>query len=71
LAKVVVDDDDYRTVDQWMSKCSNYSHDQALLGGVEVPDPDGLLDDINSLDEWRKQLEKRGNEVRNKRKGGQ
>lgn len=54
LAGVVVEDGDHAAVDQWMSKCSNYAHDQALLGGVEVPDPDELLADISALDEWRK-----------------
>lgn len=68
LAGVVVEDSDYATVDQWMSKCSNYAHDQALLGGVEVPNPDELLDDINALDEWRKQIEKRAEVVQKRRK---
>ena len=68
LAGVVVEDQDYVTVDRWMSKCSNYAHDQALIGGVEVPDPDELLADINALDEWRKQVLKRGETIRKKRK---
>ena len=68
LAGVVVEDGDYATVDQWMSKCSNYAHDQALLGGVEVPDPDELLADINALEEWRKQIEKRGEVTQKQRK---
>ena len=32
LAGVSVEDEDYAVVDQWMTKCSNYSHDQALIG---------------------------------------
>ena len=68
LAGVMVEDGDYATVDQWMSKCSNYAHDQALLGGVEVPDPDELLADINALDKWRKQIEKRGEVTQKQRK---
>ena len=68
LAGVVVEDGDYATVNQWMSKCSNYAHDQALLGGVEIPDPDELLADINALDEWRKQIEKRGEDTQKQRK---
>ncbi len=68
LAGVVVEDRDYATVDQWMSKCSNYAHDQALLGGVEVPDPDELLADINALEEWRKQIERRGEATQKQRK---
>ena len=68
LAGVVVDDQDYVTVTQMMSKCSNYTHDQALLGGVEVPDPDELLNDINALDEWRKKIEKRAAIIQKQRK---
>lgn len=71
LARVVVEDDDYKTVNYWMTKCSSYSHDQALLGGVEIPDPDELLEDINTLDEWRKRIEKRGEQMRKKRKSGE
>jgi len=68
LAGVVVEDPDYTTVDQWMTKCSNYAHDQALLGGVEVPDPDELLADINALDTWRGEIHKRCEAVAKKRK---
>ena len=68
LAGVTVEDKDFEVVDQWMTKCSNYSHDQALLGGVEVPDPDELLSDINALDDWRKQIDQRGEQVQRKRK---
>ena len=68
LAGVIVEDSDYATVDEWMSKCSNYAHDQALLGGVGIPDPDELLADINALDEWRKQIENRGEATQKQRK---
>lgn len=34
LAGVVVEDDDYAQVNAGMTKCSNYAHDKALLGGV-------------------------------------
>ena len=68
LAGVSVEDKDYTSVDRWMSKCSNYAHDQALMGGVEVPDPDELLSDINALDEWRKQINQRGEHIQKKRK---
>jgi energy-coupling factor transporter ATP-binding protein EcfA2 len=70
LSGVVVENDDYATIDAWMSKCSNYAHDQALLGGVEVPDPDELLADINALDEWRKRIDARAAEVVKTRKAG-
>ena len=68
LAGVTVEDKDFEVVDQRMTKCSNYSHDQALLGGVEVPDPDELLSDINALDDWRKQINQRGEQIQKKRK---
>jgi energy-coupling factor transporter ATP-binding protein EcfA2 len=67
LAGVVVDDADYACIDSAMTKCSNYPHDQALLGGTAIPDPDELLADINTLDDWRNQVVKRSEEVRKKR----
>jgi len=70
LAGVSVSDEDYTTVDEWMSKCSNYAHDQALLGGTDVPEPDELLSDINALDDWRKKIEGRSDQLRRKRKSG-
>ena len=68
LAQVVVEDGDYKALECWIAKCSNYAHDQALLGGLEVPNPDELLEDINALDKWRKEIGKRGEQVRKKRK---
>lgn len=69
LAGVVVDDADYACIDSAMTKCSNYAvHDQALLGGTAIPDPDDLLADINALDEWRMQVENRSKAVAKKRK---
>jgi hypothetical protein len=68
LSGVLVEDGDFAIVDSGMSKCSNYAHDQALLGGCEVPDPDELLADINELDEWRKKISERGEKLSKKRK---
>ena len=70
LAGVVVDDADYARVDQAMTRCSNYAHDQPLLGGVAIPDPDELLADVNALDDWRMQVEKRSDDIAKKRKVG-
>jgi hypothetical protein len=56
--------------DEVLSKCSNYAHDQALLGGTDVPEPDELLTDINALDEWRTKTQKRAGEVAKARKAG-
>lgn len=70
LAEVIVDDSDYAQVDAGMTRCSNYAHDKALMGGVAVPDPDELLADIMALETWRAQIEKRSGETAKKRKGG-
>jgi hypothetical protein len=53
-----------------MAKCSNYAHDQALLGGTAIPTPEELLDDIDTLDTWRSKVEKRANELVKRRKVG-
>jgi hypothetical protein len=70
LAGVVVDDDDYAQVTAGMTKCSNYVHDKALIGGVAVPEPDELLADIMALETWRAQIDKRSIETARKRKAG-
>jgi len=53
LSGVVVNDDDYVQVNAGMTKCSNFAHDKALIGGVAVPEPDELLGDILNLSKWR------------------
>ncbi len=68
LAGVVVEDDDYARVNAGMTKCSNYAHDKALLGGIAVPEPDELLSDINALDDWRRSVEERNKITAQKRK---
>ena len=68
LAEVVVDDDDYIQVDAGMTKCSNYAHDKALMGGVAVPEPDELLADISALETWRDSIEQRSKETAKRRK---
>jgi hypothetical protein len=42
LAGVSVEDDDYAQVYAGMTKCSNYAHDKALVGGIAIPEPDEL-----------------------------
>jgi len=64
----MVEDDDYAQVNAGMTKCSNYAHDKALLGGVAVPDPDELLADIMALETWRTKIDKRSGETAKKRK---
>lgn len=68
LAEVFVNDNDYVQVDAGMTKCSNYAHDKALIGGIAVPDPDELLADIVALETWRAAIEKRSVETAKKRK---
>lgn len=70
LLGVSVEDDDYATITAGMSKCSNYAHDKAMIGGVAVPEPDELLADIQALDEWRATVVKRSEETVKKRKAG-
>lgn len=70
LASVVVEDEDYAQVNAGMTKCSNYAHDKALVGGVAVPDPDELLADIMELETWRARVNKRGDETAKRRKAG-
>jgi hypothetical protein len=67
---VSVEDDDYAKITAGMSKCSNYAHDKAMIGGVAVPEPDELLADIQALDEWRAAVVKRSEETVKKRKAG-
>ena len=68
LAGVIVDDNDYLQVDSGMTKCSNYAHDKALMGGVAVPEPDELLADISALETWRDTIEQRSKETAKRRK---
>ncbi|MBI5522403.1 MAG: AAA family ATPase [Desulfarculus sp.] len=68
LAGVIVEDSDYAAVNAGMTKCSNFAHDTALMGGVAVPEPDELLADIMALEAWRSQLEARSKEALKRRK---
>jgi hypothetical protein len=70
LSGVVVEDADCALIESEMTKCSNHAHDQALLGGTAIPDPDELLSDINTLETWRSLVEKRSDAVRKQRKAG-
>jgi energy-coupling factor transporter ATP-binding protein EcfA2 len=70
LAGVVVDDDDYNQVNAGMTKCSNYAHDKAMIGGAAVPDPDELLLDITALETWREKIDNRSKDTAKNRKAG-
>jgi len=68
LIGVEVVDEDYSIVDKAMTKCSNYAHDQATMGGVAIPEPDELLADIQVLEDWRLDVIKRAEQVKKRRK---
>jgi energy-coupling factor transporter ATP-binding protein EcfA2 len=71
LAGVEVNDADYSVIEAGMTKCSNYAgHDQALLGGTAIPEPDELLADIDGLEDWRAGVVKRSEDVRKRRTTG-
>lgn len=70
LAGVAVEDDDYAQINAGMTKCSNYAHDKALMGGVAIPEPDELLQDIMALETWRLKIDKRSTETAKRRKVG-
>jgi len=70
LAGVVVEDADFAVIETEMKKCSNYAHDQALLGGTVIPDPQELLADISILDDWRLRVTKRSEAIQKQRKAG-
>lgn len=69
LSAVEVSDEDYRAVDAGMTKCSKFSgHDGAALANVPTPTPDDLQTDIEAFEIWRKDVVKRHDEVRKRRK---
>ncbi len=59
LKEVEVTDDDYRIIEQGMSKCSTFCHDAAPAAPPVVPAPNELLADIQLLESWREDVEKR------------
>lgn len=60
LKSVVVNDDDYREIENGMSKSSKFEHDAATtVGRLPMPEPDELEQDIEKLSTWRVALEKR------------
>jgi hypothetical protein len=42
-----------------MSKYSNYEHSQSSESPIELPNPNELLEDIQSLKNWREEFIKR------------
>lgn len=70
LVGVSVEDADYNVIEHAMTKCSNYAHDQALMGGVAIPEPEELLTDIQVLEDWRVVIVERAKAVTKRRKAG-
>nr|WP_256358736.1 AAA family ATPase [Pseudomonas sp. PDM27] len=68
LKSVVVTDDDYRVVEQGMTKCSKFEHDAASpVGRLPLPEPDELEQDIGKLSAWRDLVNKRNDVTRGQR----
>lgn len=59
LTKVYITDDDVSKVVANMGRCSNYAHNVARRGDVEMPTPDEVMVDIDTLEGWRAELEAR------------
>lgn len=68
LVGVAVEDEDYAKVTAGMTKCSNYAHDKALIGGTALPEPAELLADIEELEAWRVKVVARAKQVESARK---
>ncbi|ASL43979.1 DNA replication and repair protein RecF [Burkholderia sp. AD24] len=65
LKEVIVSDDDYRTIEDGMTKCSKFEHDAAVrVGRLPVPQPDELGEDIEKLETWRLLVISRRNAIR-------
>lgn len=56
-----ITEDDCKTLDSAMSKCSKWlpGHDQAAGGRAEVPEPNALKTDIETLENWVGAIRKR------------
>ena len=67
LREVAVEDSDYAAIQNGMGKCSKYAHDGAAQAQVAVPLPPELLDDIETLETWRKLVEDRRAQLRKAR----
>jgi len=67
LHSVVVEDSDYKTIDEGMTKCSKFAHDAALSANLPTPHPDELKADIEKLEAWRDAVEKRKEGIKQRR----
>lgn|GEM_PF-3382591 len=61
-------DDDYREIDEGMTKSSKFEHDAATaVGRLPIPDSDELEQDIQKLAAWRDGVSKRQSDIAKKR----
>jgi len=69
LKPVAITNEDYKMVDGGMTKCSLWmlGHDKSKALDVNRPDPKEVLGDINDLDEFRKAVIDRADDVRRER----
>jgi hypothetical protein len=67
LASVEVGDDDFKTINIGMTRCSNFPHDGAANANVPTPSLKELDDDINALEAWRSEIAKRLDVVKRRR----
>ncbi len=56
-----ITEEDCRTLDAAMTKCSKWCHDQAAAARAEVPEPEVLKADVVSLENWVTSIRKRRN----------
>ncbi len=67
LSYVTVEDSDYKSIDEGMTKSSKFAHDPAAAAHLPTPSPDELLRDIEALETWRKSVETRKDAIRVRR----
>lgn len=68
LEVVTITDDDYAEIEQGMTKSSTFVHDAAnAVDRLPIPHPDEVGEDIERLDTWRKNVEKRVRDLRGRK----
>jgi hypothetical protein len=54
-----ITEEDCRTLNAAMTKCSKWLHDQSAAARAEIPEPDVLKADIEALENWVLGIRKR------------
>jgi energy-coupling factor transporter ATP-binding protein EcfA2 len=68
LHSVAVEDEDYKEVFEAISRCSRFTHDQAVIANPPVPEPTEFLQDVQRLEQFRSKVEERKKEIFARRK---